>query len=135
MTKMHKENNLTKNQQIVLDLIEKSREPVKAYSILSNVKKKGIKAPPQVYRALEKLIKLGKIHKVESRNAFIACKSSNCEISKATAFSICETCEKVTEISDQKLSRYLKNFHDKTGMLYKKYNLEFYGLCTTCKRN
>ena len=135
MTKMHKENNLTKNQQIVLDLIEKSREPVKAYSILSNVKKKGIKAPPQVYRALEKLIKLGKIHKVESRNAFVACKNSNCEISKATAFSICETCKKVTEISDQKLSKYLKNFHDKTGMIYKKYNLEFYGLCTTCKRS
>ena len=48
MTKMYKENNLTKNQLIILDLIEKSREPVKAYSILSNVKKKGIKAPPQV---------------------------------------------------------------------------------------
>ena len=135
MTKMNKENNLSKNQQIVFDIIEKSSEPVKAYSILSNVKKKGLKAPPQVYRALEKLIKLGKIHKVESRNAFVACKNSNCEISKATAFSICETCEKVTEISDQKLSKYLKNFHDKTGMIYKKYNLEFYGLCTTCKRN
>ena len=132
---MNKENNLSKNQQIVFDIIEKSREPVKAYSILFNVKKKGIKAPPQVYRALEKLIKLGKIHKVESKNAFVACKSSNCEISKATAFSICETCEKVTEISDQKLSKYLKNFHDKTGMIYKKYNLEFYGLCTTCKRS
>ena len=49
--------NFSKFQQIILDLIEKSREPVKAYSILSNVKKKGIKAPPQVYRALEKLIK------------------------------------------------------------------------------
>ena len=132
---MNKENNLSKNQQIVFDIIEKSSEPVKAYSILFNVKKKGIKAPPQVYRALEKLIKLGKIHKVESKNAFVACKSSNCEISKATAFSICETCEKVTEISDQKLSKYLKNFHDKTGMIYKKYNLEFYGLCTTCKRS
>ncbi len=132
---MNKENNLSKNQQIVFDIIEKSREPVKAYSILFNVKKKGIKAPPQVYRALEKLIKLGKIHKVESKNAFVACKSSNCEISKATAFSICETCEKVTEISDKKLSKYLKNFHDKTGMIYKKYNLEFYGLCTTCKRS
>ena len=134
MNKMLKENNLSKNQQIVLDLIEKSREPVKAYSILSNVKKKGIKAPPQVYRALEKLIKLGKIHKVESRNAFVACKNSNCEISKATAFSICETCEKVTEISNQKLSKYLKNFHDKTGMTYKKYNLEFYGLCISCQK-
>ena len=49
--------------------------------------------------------------------------------------SICETCKKVTEISDQKLSKYLKNFHDKTGMIYKKYNLEFFGLCTTCKRS
>ena len=135
MTKMNKEKNLSKNQQIILDLIEKSREPVKAYSILSNVKKKGIKAPPQVYRALEKLIKLGKIHKVESRNAFVACNNSNCEISKATAFSICETCEKVTEISNLKLSKYLKNFQDKTGMTYKKYNLEFYGLCTGCKRS
>ena len=43
MTKMNKEKNLSKNQQIILDLIEKSREPVKAYSILSNVKKKVLK--------------------------------------------------------------------------------------------
>ena len=132
---MQKEHNLSKNQKIIFDLIDKSGGPMKAYSILFNVQKKGIKAPLQVYRALEKLIKLGKIHKVESRNAFVACKNSNCEISKATAFSICETCEKVTEISNQKLSKYLKNFHDKTGMTYKKYNLEFYGLCISCKRS
>ena len=42
MVKMHKEYNLSKNQQIVFDIIEKSSEPVKAYSILFNVKKKGI---------------------------------------------------------------------------------------------
>ena len=134
MTKMNKEKNLSKNQQIILDLIEKSREPVKAYSILSNVKKKGIKAPPQVYRALEKLIQIGKIHKVESKNAFIACKSQNCEISKATIFSICEICEKVTEIANNKLSKILNNFNDNTGMKYKKYNLEFFGLCKKCKK-
>ena len=40
----------------------------------------------------------GKIHKVESKNAFIACKSQNCEISKATIFSICEICEKVVNL-------------------------------------
>ena len=134
MNKMLKENNLSKNQQIVLDLIERSREPVKAYSILNNVQKKGIKAPPQVYRALEKLIKLGKIHKVESKNAFVACKNSNCEITKATIFSICETCEKVTEIANNKLSKFLNNFDDNTGMKYKKYNLEFFGLCKKCKK-
>tara|TARA_Y100000992_G_C21083837_1_gene404647 strand:+ start:288 stop:686 length:399 start_codon:yes stop_codon:yes gene_type:complete len=126
---------LSKNQQIVLDIIEKSKEPLKAYSILFNVQKKGIKAPLQVYRALEKLIKLGKIHKVESKNAFVACKNSNCEISKATVFSICEICEKVTEIANTKLSNYLSNFEDNTGMKYKKYNLEFFGLCKKCKKS
>jgi Fur family zinc uptake transcriptional regulator len=125
---------LSKNQQVVLDIIEKAKEPLKAYSILFNVQKKGIKAPQQIYRALDKLIEIGKIHKVESRNAFVACKNSNCEISKATAFSICENCEKVTEINNLNLSRYLTNFEDDTGMKYKKYNLEFFGLCKKCKK-
>ena len=55
---MHKEHNLTKNQQIIFDIIDRSPEPLKAYSILFNVQKKGIKAPLQVYRALDKFIKL-----------------------------------------------------------------------------
>ena len=41
---------LSKNQKIVLDYIQKNKKPVKAYSILANVNKKGLKAPPQVYR-------------------------------------------------------------------------------------
>ena len=124
---------LSKNQQVVLDIIEKAKEPLKAYSILFNVQKKGIKAPQQIYRALDKLVEIGKIHKIESRNAFVACKNSNCEISKATAFSICENCEKVTEINNSKLSKLLSTFKDHSGMSYKKYNLELFGLCKKCK--
>ena len=129
---MHKEINLSKNQQIIFDIIDKSSEPLKAYAILFNVQKKGIKAPLQVYRALDKLVEIGKIHKIESRNAFIACQNSSCQISKATAFSICEVCEKISEISNSKLSKYLTNFSDNTGMKYSKYNLEFFGLCKKC---
>ncbi len=124
---------LSKNQQIVLEIIERAKEPLKAYSILFNVQKKGINAPQQIYRALDKLIEIGKIHKIESKNAFVACKNANCEVSKATAFSICETCEKVEELNDLKLSKYLSSYSDKTGMKYKKYNLEFFGLCKKCK--
>ena len=130
---MQKQNILSKNQQIIFDLIDKSSEPLKAYSILFNVQKKGIKAPLQVYRALDKLVAIGKIHKIESRNAFIACQNSSCQISKATAFSICESCEQVSEISNTKLSKYLSNFADETGMKFTKYNLEFFGLCKKCK--
>ena len=125
---------LSKNQQIVLEIIEKAKEPLKAYSILFSVQKRGIKAPPQVYRALDRLIKLGKIHKIESKNAFIACHNSSCQVAKATAFSICEICENVTEISSAGLSKYLANFQDETGMRYNKYNLEFFGLCKKCKK-
>ena len=132
MSKIQKENNLSKNQQIIFNLIHKSPEPLKAYTILFNVQKKGIKAPPQVYRVLDKLVEMGKIHKIESKNAFVACRNSDCEISKATAFSICEKCEVVDEISDIKLSKYLSNFNHKKGMKFKRFNLEFFGLCKKC---
>ena len=131
---MQKQEYLSKNQQIVLDFVEKANQPLKAYSILFNVQKKGLKAPLQVYRALDKLVEIGKIHKIESRNAFVACKNSNCEVSNATAFSICERCENVTEINNSKLSNYLTNFEDNSGMKYSKYNLEFFGLCKNCKK-
>ncbi|MDC3106590.1 transcriptional repressor [Candidatus Pelagibacter sp.] len=133
MIKMQK-HSLSKNQKIIFDLIDKSSQPLKAYSILFNVQKKGIKAPLQVYRALDKLVEIGKIHKIESRNAFIACQNSSCQISNATAFSICESCEKVTEISNPSLSKYLSNIKNKDGMKYNKYNLEFFGLCKKCKK-
>ena len=59
MKNMH---NLSKNQQIIFDLINKSPEPLKAYTILFNVQKKGIKAPLQVYRALDKLVAVSYTH-------------------------------------------------------------------------
>ena len=133
MDNMYKENNLSRNQQIIFDLIDKSSEPLKAYTILFSVQKKGIKAPPQVYRALDKLVETGKIHKIESKNAFVACRNSNCDISKTTAFSICESCEMVDEINDAKLTKYLSSFSDKKGTKYKRFNLEFFGLCKKCK--
>ncbi len=126
---------LSRNQQIVLDIIEKAKGPLKAYSILFNVQKKGINAPQQIYRALDKLIEMGKIHKIESKNAFVVCRSSDCEISKATAFSICESCEMVDEISDTKLSKYLSGFNHKKGMKFKRFNLEFFGICKKCKKD
>ena len=57
--------NLTKNQKTVLDILENSSEPLKAYTILFDIQKKGIKSPLQVYRALDKLIEIGKVHKIK----------------------------------------------------------------------
>ncbi len=128
-----KQKPLSKNQKIILDYIQKNKKPVKAYSILSNVQKKGINAPPQVYRALDKLIEIGKIHKVESQNSFVACKTSDCETPHATAFSICDSCDEVSEINDPKLFKYLLDFKDNSGIKFDGYNLEFFGTCKSCE--
>ena len=96
-THSKKSQSLTKNQRIVLDLLQNSGEPLKAYFILDSLKKEGLNSPLQVYRALDKLVELGKIHKIESINSFIICNNSNC--AKNTAFTICERCGKVKELS------------------------------------
>ena len=129
----NKQKSLSKNQKIILEYIQKNKKPVKAYSILSNVQKKGINAPPQVYRALDKLIEIGKIHKVESQNSFVACKTSDCETPHATAFSICDSCDEVSEINDPKLFKYLLDFKDNSGIKFDGYNLEFFGTCKSCE--
>ena len=48
-----KSQKLSKNEKVVLEVVKKSNGPIKAYTILSDVKKNGLKAPPQVYRALD----------------------------------------------------------------------------------
>ena len=124
---------LTNNQQTVLDLLEKSKEPLKAYAILFDIQKKGIKAPLQVYRALDKLIEIGKVHKIESKNSFIACKNANCTSQTSTSFLICEVCNSVTELKKNNLSLYFSKQSEKSNFKYTKHNLEIYGICKNCK--
>ena len=126
-------SSLTKNQQTVLNILEKSAEPLKAYAILFDIQKKGIKSPLQVYRALDKLIEIGKVHKIESRNSYIACKHEGCNARTSTAFLICERCDKVTELKRNNLLSYFSKQAEKDNFKYSKHNLEIYGLCENCK--
>jgi len=125
---------LTNNQQTVLDLLEKSKEPLKAYAILFDIQKKGIKAPLQVYRALDKLIEIGKVHKIESKNSYIACNNANCSTTTSTSFLICELCDRVTELKKNNLTSYFSKQSEKSNFKYNKHNLEIYGFCNTCKK-
>tara|TARA_B100000029_G_C17088622_1_gene783360 strand:- start:64 stop:468 length:405 start_codon:yes stop_codon:yes gene_type:complete len=126
---------LTNNQQTVLDLLEVSKEPLKAYAILFNTQKKGINSPLQVYRALDKLIEIGKVHKIESKNSYIACNNSNCSSQTSTSFLICEKCDKVTEYKKNNISGYFAKLSEKSNFKYTKHNLEIHGLCKNCKKN
>tara|TARA_B110000238_G_C15806855_1_gene302597 strand:- start:74 stop:478 length:405 start_codon:yes stop_codon:yes gene_type:complete len=124
---------LTINQQTVLTLLEASKEPLKAYAILFDIQKKGIKSPLQVYRALDKLIEIGRVHKIESKNSYIACNNTDCSSKTSTSFLICELCDDVTELKKNNLSMYFSKQSEKSNFKYSKHNLEIYGECKTCK--
>ena len=124
---------LTNNQQTILSLLEISKEPLKAYAILFDTQKKGIKSPLQVYRALDKLIEIGKVHKIESKNSYIACNNTDCSSKTSTSFLICELCDNVTELKKNNLSLYFTKQSEKSDFKYKKHNLEIYGVCKNCK--
>ncbi len=64
---------LTRNQSLVLSVLQSSEQPLSAYSILDRLREEGLRAPLQVYRALEKLLQAGRIHRLESKNAFVVC--------------------------------------------------------------
>ena len=110
-----------------------SGEPLKAYTILESLKREGLKSPLQVYRALDKLVELGIIHKIESQNSFIACSNSNC--SSNTAFTICRRCGNVKEIKNNHLFEQVSDLGKKNRLKVHRFNLEFYVDCNGCKVN
>ena len=123
---------LTKNQSLVLDALIIAGQPSGAYTLLDTLRQHGFKAPLQVYRALDQLIDLGLVHRLESLNAFIACSHISCETLGATAFVICDKCETVQEICDDTVTGFLASLAEKTKMKASKSNIELHGLCNGC---
>lgn len=127
-----KKRKLTKNEKIVLDVLYRSKDALKAYTILDETKKEGIKAPTQVYRALDKLIEIGKVHKIKSKNSYIACNHPECNSEKSTSFLICKDCNFVIELERDNFSSYFSNLGREFNFKPSDHNLEIYGSCNSC---
>lgn len=121
---------LSEHQKSVLDALERAEGPQSAYALLEAVANSGIRAPVQVYRALDKLVAAGLVHKVESLNAFIAC--ADHEKGHWAAFTICNNCGTVDEVPvvrPERLTSGLEtgHFDVKSGQI------EMRGLCGRCR--
>ena len=126
------ELKLTKNQSLVLEVLESHQNPLSAYSILEQLADAGLRAPPQVYRALEKLIDYGLIHKLESINSYVACQHRHCGSHQVTSFAICDTCERVLEIINQEFETTLHGLAERSGLNPTHSTVEIHGVCENC---
>jgi Fur family transcriptional regulator, zinc uptake regulator len=125
----HAHVDLTKNQKLVLGVVSKSKQPQSAYDILDQLRGDGFKAPLQVYRALDKLLEHGLVHKLESLSAYIACQHPSGEGQAATVFMICDECGSVSERTDTCISGDLRKLAKTDGFSVKQTNIEIRGTC------
>ena len=130
---VHTTSELTKNQALVMGALSQSDSPLSAYTILDQLRDDGFRAPLQVYRALDKLVEFGLVHRLESLNAFVACRHPGCDGHQTIAFMICEKCGQVNEISDTSLAERLKQLASKAGFALKKSTVELRGICSSCQ--
>jgi Fur family transcriptional regulator, zinc uptake regulator len=99
---------LTPIRRDVLAALYATHKPLGAYDLASELAGKGDRklAPITIYRALEFLMGEGLVHRLASRNAFVACPHRHGP-HELVAFLICEACGGVDELSSPDLGRAL----------------------------
>jgi Fur family zinc uptake transcriptional regulator len=122
---------LTPIRRKVLEALAASHKPLGAYDIIDAVG--GPRpAPITVYRALEFLIAVGLVHRIASRNAFLAC-VNNHRNGALVAFLICEGCGAVGEATGAAVGQSLTTAARSAGFTPKMSVVEITGLCAHCR--
>lgn len=109
------------------------KRPVGAYELLDELKLQRPKAAPvTVYRALDFLVGAGLAHKVNTLNAFTACRRD--DLSHRGLMLICSKCSNVIELEDRKvessIERSAADLEFRTGEAL----VEVVGTCADCQR-
>lgn len=104
--------------------------PVSAYELIEELRDKASLAPQTVYRSLDRLIADGQAHRLESINAFVACRHPSHE--GAAVFAICNDCGTVTEFDEPVAVDRLAAWARKTKFAVERMTLELRGRCRSC---
>ena len=123
---------LTPMRRQVLQTLLASHKPLGAYEIIERLAHKSRPAPISIYRALEFLRDNGLVHRIESRNAFVAC-VHNHGGDDLVVFLICERCGMVGEAPGGGAAEALKASSRAAGFSPKSPLIEIAGICAHCR--
>lgn len=129
----HGHIRLTPARQLVLDKLCAAGRPVGAYEMIDLVAEATGKrpAPVSIYRALDFLLESGLVHRLASRNAFMACAHRH-DRSAPVAFLICEACGRVTEATAPEVEAGLGRLAEESGFTPQTQVVEITGRCRDC---
>ena len=121
---------LTAPRRRVLEQLLQAGQPVKAYDLIAAYGDSAPAKPPTVYRALEFLSKQGFAHRIESLNAYVACRRG--EDGHAAAFLICDCCGATREIASAAADP-IQALGEAAGYALTGVTIEAHGLCADCR--
>ena len=118
----------------VLQALLSSHRPLGAYEVIDDLAKSMPRpAPITVYRALDFLMENGLVHRIESRNAYLACAHDH-DAAAMVAFLICEACGSVGEIPAAPVAQSLNAAARASGFAPKLSVVEITGICAHCQK-
>ena len=123
---------LTPMRRHVLEALLASHKPLGAYEIIERLAGRTRPAPITVYRALEFLRDNSLVHRIESRNAFVACVHNHAG-GDPVVFLICEHCGAVGEAAGGPAAEALKASCRAAGFAPKSPVIEIAGICSHCR--
>ena len=127
---------LTDMRRRVLEALAADHAPAGAYDVIERLARHGERrpAPISVYRALDFLLAHGLAHRIESRNAFVACSHEHGPVgADPVAFLICESCGIVREASSPAFATALDALTRAAGFQALTPMIEVAGRCAHCR--
>ena len=121
------------NHQLVLDALEQASAPLSAYDLLGVLRDQGIAAPPTVYRALRRLTEEGRVHRIESLNAYVVCTGKH-DHHQSAGFAICDSCGRVAEFPCDGIQAPVDAWAQETAFEITGITLELHGCCAACAK-
>lgn len=128
---MAKRQAKTDNHERVYAHLQKADAPLTAYQILDGMHDASIRSPVTIYRALDRLIGEGRVHRLNSLNAFMPCIDLH-NAHGAPVFAICSDCGGVREILRRDLFDQLRRFAAANGFSVTEAHVELRGRCANC---
>ncbi len=124
---------LTPARQIIFDALASAKKPLGAYDLIDQVAQGTGKrpAPISIYRALDYLVEVGMVHRLASRNAYLACWHGH-GAREPVAFLICDSCGSVTEATSGDLGTSLEALARRDGFQTRQQVIELAGICAVC---
>jgi Fur family transcriptional regulator, zinc uptake regulator len=123
---------LTPMRRQVLEALLASHKPLGAYEIIERLAGRSRPAPISIYRALDFLRENGLVHRIESRNAFVACVHDHGS-DDLVVFLLCERCGAVGEAPGGAAAEALKASARAAGFSPKSPLIEVAGICSHCR--